>query len=568
MKCDVLIVGGGPAGTTVGTLLKRYDPKLEVVILERDRFPRDHIGESQLPAIAEVLNEMGVWEKVEAAGFPIKIGSTYRWGNTDDLWNLNFLTEELRDDPRPGQFKGQRAQLAFQVDRSIYDKILLDHAQEVGCTVFEETKAVEVQRRGDAAAGIVAVSGGTSSTYIARHYVDASGASGLMRRAMDVGTDTPTRLRNVAVWDYWKDAQWAYTVGAGGTRVQVMSLGWGWIWFIPITTTRTSIGLVVPSSYLKSSGKKLEELYSEAVSAEPRISELVRNASRENQSQATKDWSFVADRLCGENWFLAGDTCGFADPILAAGMTLAHVGARKVAYTILELEKGRHDPEWLRAEFNRTHRENIQQHIRFANYWYSANGCFEDLKEYCSEIAKDAGMELAPDAAFQWLSNGGFTAANVPENRGTLPGLLPMTRIVGHLSGAKKAWQVSANNDFRLNLAGAIQDKIAFYVGGGVEVVPCYRREGKTLPLIGPAKLVVSCLAHEHEARRLCQAFRDRFKANPKGFPEPWLSLTIALESLESLILDGWVKAKVDKKKPFIDFDPPNSQGWSIGSEN
>ena len=89
---DVAIVGGGPAGSTAGTLLKKYGPDLRVLILERENFPRDHVGESGLPPIGHILAEMGVWNQIEAAGFPIKIGATYRWGKTKDLWDFEFVT--------------------------------------------------------------------------------------------------------------------------------------------------------------------------------------------------------------------------------------------------------------------------------------------------------------------------------------------------------------------------------------------------------------------------------------------------------------------------------------------
>src|SRR5277367_4166086 len=91
---DVAIIGGGPAGSTVGCLLKKYDPKLRVVIFEREVFPRDHIGESLLPPISAILSEMGCWDAIEAANFPIKIGATYRWGKQPELWDFDFIPRE------------------------------------------------------------------------------------------------------------------------------------------------------------------------------------------------------------------------------------------------------------------------------------------------------------------------------------------------------------------------------------------------------------------------------------------------------------------------------------------
>src|SRR5437762_1045498 len=106
---DVAIIGGGPSGTTTACFLKKYDPSLEVAIFERETFPRDHIGESLLPPISAILDEMGVWDAVDSAGFPIKIGATYRWGKHPELWDFNFLPpSEFTDEPRPAHYAGQR----------------------------------------------------------------------------------------------------------------------------------------------------------------------------------------------------------------------------------------------------------------------------------------------------------------------------------------------------------------------------------------------------------------------------------------------------------------------------
>lgn len=244
MRCDVAVIGGGPGGSTLGSYLKKYAPHLKVCIFEQEAFPRDHVGESQLPIISYYLDEMGVWDKVEAANFPIKVGATYKWGRTKELWDFNFLPGAAFDDePRPGRFEGQRKLTAFQVDRAVYDEILLDHAAELGCKVFQETRVEKVNREGDHVTGLVL---DTGETVTARYYIDASGHIGLLRRAMEVPVEVPPGLQNIAMWDYWENAQWAEEIGIGGTRIQIMSVGFGWIWFIPLSPTRTSIGLTTP----------------------------------------------------------------------------------------------------------------------------------------------------------------------------------------------------------------------------------------------------------------------------------------------------------------------------------
>ncbi len=238
MKCDVAIIGGGPAGATVGTLLKKFNPDLDVVILEREKFPRDHVGESLLPAVTGVLDEMGVWDAVEAANFPIKLGATYRWGKhtDDDLYYFHFLPEgKFTQTERPGKYTGQRRQTTFQVDRSVYDKLLLDHAKSMGCRVYEQSRVTQVLSEGDRIEGLQTYLHGSDEieTITATTYVDASGGESIVRKTMGVEVESPTLLRNIAIWDYWHNTEWAEKIGVGGTYVYVLSINYGWIWFIP-----------------------------------------------------------------------------------------------------------------------------------------------------------------------------------------------------------------------------------------------------------------------------------------------------------------------------------------------
>lgn len=138
------IIGGGPAGSTAATMLRKYNPQSRVAIIEKENFPRDHIGESQLPAISSCLDEMGVWDEVEAAGFPIKLGGTFSWGRDQDTWDIDFHpVEKFRDEPRPAKYEGQRRYSAFQVDRSLYDTILLNHAQSMGTELLQPARVAE-----------------------------------------------------------------------------------------------------------------------------------------------------------------------------------------------------------------------------------------------------------------------------------------------------------------------------------------------------------------------------------------------------------------------------------------
>ena len=561
MKYDIAIAGGGPAGATLGVLLKKYDPSVKVVILEREKFPRDHIGESLLPAVGEVMEEMGVWDQVEAANFPVKVGATYRWGSTPDLWDFNFLgNTPFADEPRPGKYVGQRQQTAFQVDRSIYDKILLDRAKELGCDVLEQVRVASIGRSGDKVTnfaieemvpGAIPAEWNGDSEITADYYCDCTGGT-LMRRAMEISIQSPTALRNVAAWDYWQNAEWAVNIGVGGTRIQVMSLGWGWIWFIPIGPTRTSIGLITPTQYLRDCGKKIEDLYLEALQSEPMISKLIANAERENKFDTVRDWSFHADRFSGENWFLAGDSAGFADPILSAGLTLAQSGARRLAFTILELRKGDMNPVWLHREYESTYKFQVGHHIRFADYWYSANTMFTDLKENCSKIASEAGLDLDADEAFRWLSTGGFARDTAPGvARAATWNLAVVKHMIHRFSSKMPSWAISSNNVFNLNLDGAEKEYIAHYDAGKVTPVRTYQRGKVLLPLQGLYQLLHDVLQRYSDLQEISDVLWRVAESGTFG-DNPYTVFANSIEVLEAMVTDGWIVASRNEDRPFL----------------
>lgn len=546
ISCDVAIVGGGPAGSTVGGLLKLQDPGLDVRIFEAESFPRDHVGESLLPAACSILHEVGAWEKVEGAGFPVKLGGLYRWGLTDDVYSLTFLRgAEYADAPRPAKYDGQRNLTAFQVDRSVFDKILLDHAAELGCQVHSSCPVVAVAKSEDRVQSlhVQSANDSTESVVTAEHYIDASGIRAILRKALGIPVSAPTSLRNIAIYGYWQNADWGDRAGQDGTHIYVMSLNWGWLWFIVIGNNRTSVGLVTSAAYYKASKMTPESLYARAIAEEPSICRLLSSAAREAPLKADSDWSFVADRLCGENWFLAGDSGGFADPILSAGITLAMSGARKVAYTVAELRSGRHDPVWLKTEYDRSHRAHIHDHIRFADYWYSVNAKFSELKDYCAEIARDSGLNLNSDQAFQWLGTGGFTgdAGGFESPSAATFRLSTVKSMVETFSGSRSGWQFFRHDRLRLNLDGADCETVATYHKGHVLPQRTFRRGDACFFIEGFYKQAYISLLTEQSTHAVVQRMFRYFRKR-SSFSDDALK-TLIFEVLEALYLSGWIEA-------------------------
>ncbi|HWD40974.1 MAG TPA: NAD(P)/FAD-dependent oxidoreductase [Fimbriimonas sp.] len=545
---DVAIIGGGPAGSTAGTLLRKYKPNIRVLILEREKFPRDHVGESQLPGISRILDEMGCWDKVEAANFPIKIGATYKWGKTAELWDFDFMPPQMIQElPRPGKYEGQRVHLAFQVDRSIYDHILLDHALEHGCEVRQETRVTSVQAEGDRVTGLRLENGEEVS---ARWYFDASGHSGILRRALDVEATYPTALQNIAIWDYWQNATWAEEIGIGGTRVQVMSLGYGWIWFIPLGPTRTSVGLVIPKTTFKEMGLSPQEAYTQALTQESRIRGFMEGAVSEHKLQTTRDWSFEAARHCGENWFLIGESSGFADPILSAGLSITHACAREAAFTILTMDANPADKEWLASEYNTRQSRRIQAHIRFADYWYTANTQFSELKAFTSTIAKESGLNLDPEEAWRWLGQGGFILDDQTFGLAGIHFTL-FADLSNHLAQLPNIHEVENNNVFVMDVKGAAHQDFAQYEDGHVIKIPCLTRNGKIWPLQGAYGIWHKILRIAKTTPEIIDGLKATLPRNLTPHEHNTQMFHIGT-ALNVLIVEGWVKASMDPRYPIF----------------
>jgi len=563
---DIVIVGGGPAGSTCGAMIRTYNTDLRVLIIEKERFPRDHVGESQLPALQSVLEEIGVWDKVEAAQFPIKIGASFTWGQTTEPWEFEFLPlEEIAESPRPAPLDGWRRRTAFQVDRAVYDKILLDHAEELGCEVRQGVRVTKVHHADDEIIRLE-LSDGTSVT--GAHYVDASGNAAVIRRALGVEVDSSSKLQNVAFWDYWTGVDLNEDLfGHGVTRVQVRSLANGWIWYIPLSTERASVGFVCPASYYKAQKKSPKELYMEALRSEPRVWKLVEHAQGHEKIESTTDWSFLSKRTYGKNWCLTGETLGFADPILAAGLTLTHFAARHCAYTLLEQFRGEEDRDWLWNEYERTQIKRTSQHIRFAEYWYSANGCFEDIREFCTEIARDSGINLSPEKAFRWLSNGGLDDFPGQAVIGgfDIPGI---KQLQWRLTGEDKevAYAISGKNVFKLNLAGAKKEDLALLEGGRVLRRWAYKKGNFTLPMIGNYRVLVEALERSSDVDQILPLISAIFEKQ-LGEKPPAAVVNSTIWLLEPLVNNYFVTATLDRKKPALNVQSPKEGNHVFSSK-
>jgi len=316
---DVIVIGGGPGGSTVGTLLA--DAGRKVLILEKEIFPRYHIGESMLSGTVTILEKLGVLEKMEKAGFLKKYGVSWVWGKDQSLWTVYFkdavaITHDY----------------GFQVERGPFDKMLLDNAREHGAEALEGHGVTEIIWNEGRAAGIRYAANGGQREARAQWVVDASGQSCLLSNQV-TERRWDDRLRNMALWSYWKSAKRPEGIDHGNTFLPAFEDGW-W-WFIPLRDEITSVGAVLDrNNYERAQSEGLKDYYLKAITRTPQLAERLEGAEMVDAMHVTRDWSYHHDIFCGPGFFLVGDAACFIDPLFSTGVHLAMLSGYLAAVSI------------------------------------------------------------------------------------------------------------------------------------------------------------------------------------------------------------------------------------------
>lgn len=418
---DVVIVGGGPAGSTVAALVKKYTPQLKVLLLEKEQFPRHHVGESLLAGASPVLHDMGVYDRINNYGFIEKSGATYVWGHDRQPWGFDFdrVVKPLLDKgiPLPEMYtKG------WQVRRAEYDHQLLLHAADMGVEVRQGARVTRVLRDGDdkmtaRVTGVEVRDAGGLHTLECTWLMDCTGQDALIGHELD-NRQYSEKMNNYALYGYWTGYNWReeFMGHPRFTRIFLATSAHGWFWCIPASERILSIGLVTNRQVIRDMTGSPLDLYLSEIQTCPEIASILDGArltkltpDQNRKLYAVQDWSYESRQMMGPGWAMAGDAAGFVDPILSSGVMIAHELGQKAAYAINSSFAAASDAEIERywQFYQDTYRTYLAAYRQMAEFWYGNNFLMENWWwEAQRTINRNNELALTDGEAFMRLASG------------------------------------------------------------------------------------------------------------------------------------------------------------------
>lgn len=325
---DVVIVGGGPAGSSMANYLVKEG--LSIGLFEKEKFPRHHVGESLLPFCYDLFEEMGVMDEMKKR-FLRKPGAIF--SNHDNSVETTYCFKNVVDQPK---------HLSFHVRRAEFDKMLLDHAHQSGVDVFEQTTVKKVHLEDHEVNIELKDSEGAEKTVSCKFIIDASGRSGLLANQHN-WREPMEGLDRIAFHSYWNYDEIPWAIKQGMIRIIYLEGDKkGWIWCIPVDTHKISIGLVVDHDYFKKrskeeiDGKRIDKFsfYEEELKTSEYIQSLINHAIRDKQVHVNGNYSYSSKQKFGKRFVLVGDSGQFIDPIFSSGVFIAMKSSQLISKII------------------------------------------------------------------------------------------------------------------------------------------------------------------------------------------------------------------------------------------
>lgn len=373
---DLIVVGGGPAGSVAATLAAKAD--LSVLIIEADTHPRYHVGESLLPGILPILKEMDCFAEVEQAGFDIKTGSTHH-GFGRRSWDLWFHESDEFD-------------TAYFVERARFDAILFDAAKRAGATCLQNTRVKCALEEGGRVVGVELSSG---ENYFSRWVFDASGQAAVIAGPRSE-KHTIDGLKHRARFAFWKSD--GRLDKPRERQAFFQGLDDAWLWCFPLGPNRRSVGLV------ELEGTPVGD-YDQLVKESSVGALLGADATRSSKIWRAKDWSYERSPRSGDGWLALGDTAGFIDPILSSGVMLAMHSGWLAARLLAQQITGGISPAQVHEEYEAKHGEMFDDLLGVVRFYYAQNGDIDRLFWKSKELLSDLPA-VSPQKAFLLLTSG------------------------------------------------------------------------------------------------------------------------------------------------------------------
>ena len=344
MPYDAIIIGSGPAGSTCATILAQNGSR--VLIIEKESFPRFHIGESLLPSGNQIFRDIGIWNKIENAGFIKKWGGEFTYGDGSNMVYNKFSN---------GLIKG--LDYSYQVERSKFDQILLDHACESGCELHQAAQVIDIKKQGEGWEIVIKEEGKEAEMIQAKFIFDASGQRCLLARHLKLAKHEIPIAPRIAVFNHFTGV--GRHDGERAGNIIITRIAEGWFWSIPLDDKRSSVGLVSMRS--KGLPKDLATFFYKTVAENPFMKRCMQSSKAILDFKSAANFSYEYDSFCGSNYFLLGDAAGFLDPVFSSGVYLAMESASQAAYVFLKHGAGK---EHLSQRQQRKYTQSIKRRMR------------------------------------------------------------------------------------------------------------------------------------------------------------------------------------------------------------